>query len=63
MMDYTNIYQMKLIFERLDCLVENSAIIFVAQKHAVIFVHQIGKKSTNSLKSYKQSRVREIGIA
>ena len=54
---------MKLIFERLDCLVENSAIIFVAQKHAVIFVHQIGKKSTNSLKSYKQSRVREIGIA
>lgn len=54
---------MKLIFERLDCLVENSAIIFVAQNHAVIFVHQIGKKSTNSLKSYKQSRIREIGIA
>ena len=49
--------------ERLDCLVENSAIIFVAQNHVVIFVHQIGKKSTNSLKSYKQSRIREIGIA
>ena len=60
---YTHINPIKFICKCLDWLVENSAIIFLAQNHVVIFVHENSEKSINSLKSYKQSRIREIGIA
>ena len=58
-----SINPIKFICKCLDWLVENSAIIFLAQNHVVIFVHENSEKSINSLKSYKQSRIREIGIA